>query len=219
MSMLRQRLRFLEEQMETAGSDAPGVSEEFLRGGGGVTNIPAHTPKRSVAASPLTPIAERNPPSKSIGLPPGSPHEKAIELTLRQTVAQAAKSSMVTTEWFKQHYEARAVKLEEEMKARNIPEVEAETLRKRLLYDGSDDGLLVGTQVHGMSATGYWRPCIVVQRILPTDDAATAASIKLHFEGFNSRYDEWVDLSRIKALDEGDTVTVETTPSVSEDHL
>ena len=31
MAVLRQRLRFLEQHMETADTDGPGVSEEFLR--------------------------------------------------------------------------------------------------------------------------------------------------------------------------------------------
>ena len=232
MAVLRQRLRFLEQHMETADTDGPGVSEEFLRSVASPAK-PAKPNLTLVHSLPQTAPAATATTAMDVGsgrVLPGyskgswSQPSGAVLLESTAGLAQlqkeidglllrahslhhgrspnAGQTISTSPTAIKQYQEARAAELEEEIQKRNVSDADAEALRRRLLYDGSEDGLPVGTKVQGMSATGNWSPCVVVQRI-PTDSAASA-SVKLHFEGrHDSKYDEWVDLSRVKAEGEG----------------
>ena len=49
-----------------------------------------------------------------------------------------------------------------------------------------NSGLKVGSYVKILSKSNKWRDCIVLKIV---DDK----QLKIHYDGFNSRHDEWVD--------------------------
>jgi hypothetical protein len=56
---------------------------------------------------------------------------------------------------------------------------------------------LDNTTVKGKSSSGTWRDCTVVKHKCGNPDSPLESlSILLHFDGFASKYDEWVDMSK-----------------------